>query len=191
MHTLVLLIASVALQIFALWLAADFITGIVHWWQDAYGNPTWPILGKYVISPNLRHHEDPRAMLKISYWSRVWTSVVTGILILTIFWLCGWCPWQLIVGIAFASQGNEVHAMGHRTDKENGKFVLFLQKIGVVQRRRTHGWHHKAPYDTNFFVMTEFLNPPFNTIKFWEKTERFLAWCGIKTLRGSSIRNGV
>ncbi len=180
------------LQIFILWLFADFITGVVHWWQDAYGNPTWPIIGKYVIEPNLIHHQDPRHMLKVSYISRVNTSVITAAILATVFWFVGWHSWQIIVCLIFSSQGNEIHAIGHRSDKENRKFICWLQKIGLLQTRKTHGWHHKAPYDTNFCVMTEFLNPILNKINFWMKLE----WCILKifripVLRGSEIRKGI
>ncbi len=44
--------------------AADFITGLVHWWEDAYGNPNWKIFGKTVIQPNLRHHKQPREFIR-------------------------------------------------------------------------------------------------------------------------------
>lgn len=178
-------------QVFLLWLGADFITGIVHWWQDTYGNPTWPILGKYVIAPNLRHHDDPRGMLKVSYWARMNTSLFAAGGIIGLLILCDISSWQAIVLIVFASQGNEIHAMGHRTNKENGLLVVWLQTIGIIQTRKTHGWHHKAPYDTNFFVMTEYLNPFFNKIKFFERLERLIQTVfRIKPLRGTSIRDG-
>ncbi len=182
----------VLLQVFLLWLSADFITGMVHWWQDAYGNPTWPIIGTFIIQPNLRHHHCPREMLKLSYWQRINTSIITAAAIIGMCLWREWCPWQLIVGICFASQGNEIHAMGHRSDRENGKVVQFLQKIGLIQRRRTHGWHHKAPYDTNFFVMTEYLNPFFNKIYFFEKLEWVIQKVlHVKPIRGASVRGGV
>lgn len=181
-----------AVQIFLLWLLADFITGTIHWWEDTYGNPNWPIIGKYVIAPNLEHHGNPRSMLKGSYFSRINTSMFTGAIIVLVLWALGWHSWRMILCILFATQGNEIHAMGHRSDKENGKFVMALQKIGLVQRRRTHGWHHKAPYETNFCVMTEFVNPILNRINFWRKTEwLILTIFRIKVLRGSAIRNGI
>ncbi len=189
---IILSTALILVHVFLLWLLADFITGVVHWWQDAYGNPTWPILGKYVIEPNLLHHQDPRHMLKVSYVNRVNTSLITAGILITIFWLSGWHSWQMIVCLLFCSQGNEIHAIAHRSDKENGKFLMFFQKLGIVQRRKTHGWHHKAPYDTNFCVMTEFLNPVLNKINFWTRLEwTILKTFRVKVLRGSAIRKGI
>lgn len=186
------LLLMYGVQIFLLWLLADFLTGMVHWWQDAYGNPAWPILGKYMVEPNLNHHKHPRDLLKGSYWTRIKASFVAAIILIILFYLCGWSSWQMILCLLFSSQGNEIHAMSHRTNKENGKFVIFLQRLGLIQGRKTHGWHHKAPYDTNFCVMTEFLNPVLSKIDLWKKMESFLhKFFGIKPLRGSPIREGV
>lgn len=182
----------IIIQIFLLWILADFITGLVHWWQDAYGNPNWPILGKYVVIPNLNHHKTPRSMLKDGYWDRVKTSVVTAIFLVTVFWFCGWHSWRMVLCLVFTTQGNHIHAMSHRTNKENGLFVMFLQKIGIFQGRKMHGWHHRAPYDTNFFILTNYLNPMFNKIKFFERLELLiLKLFRIKPLRGAEVRGGV
>lgn len=35
---------------------ADFVTGVFHWWEDRYGNPAWPVIGKLVVEPNILHH---------------------------------------------------------------------------------------------------------------------------------------
>ena len=40
------------------WLAADLVTGMVHWWEDRYGDPTWPVIGPLIVEPNIRHHAD-------------------------------------------------------------------------------------------------------------------------------------
>ncbi len=36
----------ILLQFFLLILITDLLTGTVHWWEDAYGNPDWKYLGK-------------------------------------------------------------------------------------------------------------------------------------------------
>lgn len=187
-----LVVVLISVKVFLLWILADFITGIVHWWQDTYGNPNWPIIGKYVVEPNLIHHKNPRNLLKGNYWYRVSTSIVAALVIGPTLWFVGWHSWEMIICLIFSSQGNEVHAISHRTDKENGRFFVFLQKFGIIQRRKTHGWHHSAPYDTNFCVMTEYLNPFLNRLKFWSRMEKFLEKVfGVKVLRGSDVRGGI
>lgn len=179
-------------QVFLLWITADFITGIIHWWEDTYGNPNWLIIGKYVVKPNLIHHKQPTKMLEGSYWNRINTSFFAVAAFGAIFWWIGLRSWQFIVCLLFCVQGNEIHAMSHRPDKANGKMVLFLQKTGIFQSKKTHRWHHKAPYETNFCIMSDFINPILNRIDFWRKLERLiLKFFKIKVLRASSLRNGL
>jgi len=180
------------LQLFLLWVAADFITGIFHWWEDSYGNPNWKIIGKYVVQPNLVHHKQPHKLLEGSYWSRINTTVFGVAIVATLLWLFGLLSWQVIVGLAFCTQSNEVHAMSHRPETKTSKLVRFLQNIGIFQSKKMHRWHHKAPYETNFCAMSDFCNPILNKIGFFEKLEHLiLKVFKIKVLRGSSIRDGL
>lgn len=180
------------LQLLLLWMAADFITGVIHWWEDTYGNPNWPILGKFVVMPNLIHHKNPIKLLEGSYWNRINTSFIAATIIGVILWFLGCHAWQMIVCLIFCAQGNEIHAMSHRPDKRNGKVIGFLQKWGLFQNRKTHRWHHQAPYETNFCIMSEFVNPILNKIDFWVKLEKIiLKVFKIEVLRCSDIRNGL
>jgi len=171
---------------------ADFLTGIVHWWEDAYGNPQWKFLGKAIIQPNLLHHKKPREFLKSSYWSRINTSLAFGLLLIVLCWLFSILNWYSFFCIFIAVHGNEIHRFAHRTDKENGKIICLLQKIGILQSRRHHGWHHKAPYECNYCIATNYLNPLLNIISFWSGLEWVvLKVFGIKVLRGSALRSGL
>ena len=134
-------------QIFFLILLADFITGHVHWWEDAYGNPNWKFLGlgKYVVLPNLEHHKYPRKLCEASFFNRIKISLITGM------------------------------------------FILFI--IYLISHK--HGYHHTSPYNINYCVMTNYLNPILNKIKYWEFLEWIISLFGIKVVRGSSIRKGL
>ncbi len=179
-------------QVFLLWLAADFITGIAHWWEDTYGNPNWPVIGKYIVEPNLVHHKQPAKLLEGTYWSRVNTSFFAALFVGGLFWLLGLGSWQFYLCLFFCVQGNEIHAMSHRPDRLNHKFVLFLQKIGIFQEKKMHRWHHKAPYETNFCIMSNFVNPILNKIGFWSKLEWvILKIFKINVLRASETRKGL
>lgn len=181
-----------ALQLFLLWISADFITGMIHWWEDTYGNPNWRVIGKYVVEPNLVHHKQPNKLLEGSYWSRINTSFFAAAIIGVILGCIGWLSWQVIVCLLFCTQGNAVHAMSHRPDRTTGKLVRFLQKTGIFQSKKMHRWHHKAPYETNFCVMSDFSNPILNQIGFWKKLELLiLKVFKIDVLRASSVRDGL
>lgn len=182
---------NILFSLIAIILVADFISGIGHWFEDVYGNPNWPLIGKYVVLPNIQHHLTPRSFLKQSYLYRNSTSFVVVIFIGVVFWILGLLSWQVGLLIAYLSQVNEVHAISHRKKSENATFIRFLQKIGLIQGLRHHGWHHAAPYDTNYCIMTEYLNPLLNKLKFWEQIESALKYIGFEPLRGTEIRNGM
>ncbi len=171
-------------------LGADLLTGFVHWWEDAYGNPDWKILGNSIVKPNLEHHQLPRKFLKDTFIQRVGISIIAGIGIALILWSFNVYSWEMGLLLALAAMGNEVHAMAHRTDKENGKLVVMLQKTGLLQSRKMHGYHHKSPYNVNYCILTNYLNPTLTWLKFWDKLEFILARLNLKTTRQLTSRKG-
>lgn len=178
-------------QIIVVILSSDLISGLFHWWEDAYGNPNWKILGKHVVIPNLLHHTEPRAFLKGNYWQRNNTAIISAIILIGVPACFGWFSWFYTVCILLASQSNEVHRKAHQTDKENGKLICFLQSLGLMQSRKHHGWHHKAPYDCNYCILTNYLNPILNAVHFFPIMEKSISILfGIKPLRASAIRGG-
>lgn len=150
---------------------ADFLTGIFHWWEDRYGNPDWYIWGDIIVKPNILHHQDPSAFTRGSYLKRNWTSLLPTLLISSVFFIYQYYFWSLV--FVFASQSNEVHCWEHI--KPN-RFIRFLQKMNVLQNKKTHALHHKRPYDTNYCVMTMMVNPILNRIYFWYWLETTIYW---------------
>lgn len=148
-------------------LIADLLAGIFHWWEDRYGNPDWPIVGKYIIQPNIMHHKDPILFCRGSYWSRNWTTLIPCISLSIIFYIYQQYFWCCVFFIA--SQSNEIHCWEHM---KTNRFIRFLQNNYILQNKKTHALHHKRPYDTNYCVMTTLMNPILNKIKFWYFLEK-------------------
>jgi hypothetical protein len=44
--------------------AAEFVAGVVHWFEDAYIRENTPLIGKLVGRPNTIHHHFPRYMTR-------------------------------------------------------------------------------------------------------------------------------
>lgn len=173
-------------------IAADFLTGLGHWFEDTYGLPTWPILGKEVIEPNIQHHEHPGWIGTMSTLvSRNYQTVVPAIIFaVAVVWYFGGCGLYAGVVAMLAALGNEVHTWCHRGN--NNRVIQFLQNIGLVQSPRQHAKHHRAPFDRYFCTLTNFTNEVLEAINFW----RGLEWVIAKTLgvypkRMSPERRGV
>src|SRR5678815_2934015 len=46
------------------YLAADLVSGLVHWAADTWGSPDLPVLGPAVLGPFREHHRDPLAITR-------------------------------------------------------------------------------------------------------------------------------
>lgn len=178
------------LKIIGLMLLTDFLTGAVHWWEDAYGDPAWKFLGKSVVIPNLEHHQYPRKFLQHGMWPRIRLSFIIAVTLGSIAYLLGVLYWEVAFVLLYASLANEIHAIAHKTDRENGRIICWIQKIGLIQSRRMHGFHHTSPFDINYCVMTNYLNPILNKMRFWVALEWIIGLTGIKPTRGLATRRG-
>lgn len=159
--------------VFTAWIAADFITGLIHWWEDRYSNPKWPILGPLVAEPNELHHTQPAAFLAGSYLWRNSTALVPALIVAICCGIIGQWWWALTA--FFCSQANEVHCWAHRGGTP--AIIRRVQETGLFQGPRHHAKHHTEPHDSHFCVMTNFLNPLLDGIGFWrflEKTVYFV-----------------
>lgn len=183
---------SLILQILACVLAADVVTGVIHWWEDAYGDPAWPLLGPHVVEPNLRHHERPREIGTAStVVSRNYQTVLPAIAVGAVaFGIWGWSAWPLALVAGLASLGNEVHTWAHRSPAENGRMITFLQAAGIVLTPQQHARHHKPPYDRRFCTLTNVGNAVCDELQLWRALEWLLARCGVPTKRMSPARRG-
>ena len=148
------------------WLAADLVTGLVHWWEDRYGDPAWPVVGRHIVAPNIRHHSEPRAFLAGNYWSRNWTTIVPAALVAAACLAAGQRWWALVA--AFSTQANEIHGWAHQ---RCSRPVRGLQLLGVLSSQEGHARHHRAPFAIDFCVMTDITNPILSAVGFWRSLE--------------------
>lgn len=162
----------ILLDLLGCFLIADFITGLVHWWEDAYAQPHWAVLGPLVAEPNLLHHRDPRAMTRLPWWRNVDVPVVAGALALGIFAAFHALTWQILTIVALTSLTNLVHRWAHQNPAENGPFITWLQAKGLIQSRAHHALHHRWPRKSHYCPLTNVLNPVLERLDFWHRMER-------------------
>ena len=73
------------------------------------------------------------------------------------------------------TNANEFHKWEHRTRKENGHVISFLQDIHLLQTSKHHALHHTDPKNSHYCTITNVLNPVLDRIHFWDGLERILA----------------
>ena len=151
------------------WLIADFIGGLVHWWEDRVGWPTNHWVDKHILEPNRLHHEDPVAFTRSPFWLRNWTAFLT-VAVITAVWIA---IFGVSVVVLFAFIGgiltNEVHYHQHKPAKG---WIKVLQETGVIQGRAHHNKHHTPPFNSHYCVLTGWLNPILEKLGFWTLLER-------------------
>ncbi|MES2697940.1 MAG: fatty acid desaturase CarF family protein, partial [Verrucomicrobiota bacterium] len=102
-------------QAFGVILLADFVAGIVHWLEDAYGSEETPVVGPLLIRPNIVHHHYPRHFTRLNWWQSSWDLVIPGALILAAAGWWGFLSWQLWLFVGLLVNANQIHKWAHRT----------------------------------------------------------------------------
>lgn len=160
-------------------LAADFFSGLFHWWEDVYGNPKWPIIGPWIVKPNIIHHQDPLLFTRSTFWMRNYQALIPMWTIAVVIWLCSGPLW-LIGAAALAGLANEIHAWAHAPHHKTWPVIVALQDMGVLLSPRQHSFHHHSPFAVNYCTVTNWLNPVLELCDFWRTLEWLLRLAGIK-----------
>jgi len=171
MKTMLSWFAQFAATVFA----AEFAAGFVHWFEDAYVREHTPVIGKFVGRPNIIHHHYPRHMTRNSWWQSSWDLVLISAILILAALAVGWLTWHVWLFAILAANANEFHKWAHRTRKENGRVITFLQDIRILQTSKHHALHHTDPKNSHYCTITNALNPVLDTLRFWGGLEWLLA----------------
>ena len=178
MHTL-----HILLQALGVILLADFVTGIGHWLEDAYGTEETPVIGPLVIKPNIVHHHYPRLFTKLTWWQSSWDLLLLGALIVGGAAWADVLTWHVWLFAILCINANQVHKWSHQTRAEVGPVVSFLQDYWILQTPRQHALHHTDPKNTFYCPLTNLLNPALEFVGLWPKLEAV-----IEALTGATHR---
>ena len=174
---------QVFLEIILVIVAVDYGSGLLHWLEDSYGYPHWPITGEWVTAPNILHHRAPSAFTENSWLRSAAVLLVIGAVVIAGAWLAGMLTWQVLLFVAIGVNANEIHKWNHLPRKRRGKLVVALQDAHLLQSAKHHGQHHVGSKDTHYCVVTNHLNPVLDAVNFWRRLE----WA-IERLLGISKR---
>ena len=173
------------------WFFADFVTGVLHWVQDQYltSNTKISIL-RSIAKDNDLHHTKPNAMANNTLWKSTETSIVPAA---TLYGVClvTSAPLLFWIGITFGIFANVIHSFNHKADFKVPVFAKVMRKTGLFQSKKHHAIHHfsngkvisKEDTTVRYCVMTDYLNPTLDFIRFFPILERIISILGLKSHR--------
>jgi len=169
--------------------AADFLTGVMHWAEDTWLAPgRSALLDRYIVRDNIEHHRRPGSIRSGTYWETNRVTIVlaaAGVAGCALGHVAAWHPYLLL---SLLSHSNQVHKWAHSSKVPAA--VRTLQSVGVLQSPAQHARHHKNPYATNFCAITDFVNPALDRIAFWRALEWMIERLGARVQRAGDARGG-
>ncbi len=173
----------VAICMVAGYIAADFISGMVHWFCDTWGSPDWFVVGPVFIRTFREHHVDP---LSITRHDFVETNGANCMAIMPVvvpaafLHLDPTSPWRVGLGafcaalalcIPFTSQA---HKWAHTDEDKIPTVVRWLQRAGILLSKDHHEQHHAAPFIKNYCITTGLCDHILERISFFRVAERVI-----------------
>lgn len=159
--------------------AADFISGMVHWFADTWFDESVPVLGPRFLRPFRVHHVNPAAFLNRDVIDTNGdVAMLTIPFLLGVFWLPLETAWGtaaavfLVAMSAAALPTNQVHQWAHLPRVP--RWVAGLQRCGLILRPSEHRRHHEPPHVTNYCIATGWCNRPLAAIDFFSRLERLV-----------------
>ena len=163
------------------YLAADLVSGFVHFLADNFGSADTPIVGPNFIGPFRDHHVDPKGITRNDLVDPNGNNILVSILPMLLVWLavpigttvagCLFGAFFLFLCLAVFLT-NQFHKWAHA--KTPSAFAVWLQRKGIILSKEHHDIHHESPYDTYYCITVGVWNPLLDRIRFFERTERVL-----------------
>lgn len=163
------------------YLAADFVSGFVHFLADNFGSSETPLIGTNFIDAFREHHVDPKGITTHDFVDTNGNNSLVSIPLMLVVWL--------FVPVATTTAGylfgafflflclgifltNQFHKWAHM--QEPPAAAAWLQERGLILPGEHHNVHHASPYDTYYCITVGVWNPLLDRTRFFERTERLL-----------------
>lgn len=166
------------------YLAADLLSGFVHFLADNFGSRETPIIGPYFIGPFRDHHTDPKGILRHGFIETNGNNSLVSVPFMLVVLLAApvaTSVWGYLFGAFFLFTclavflTNQFHKWAHvEVPEAPPKAVAWLQRRGVVLSKEHHDVHHESPYDTYYCITVGVWNPLLDRTNFFERAERLI-----------------
>ena len=175
------------------WVAADFVTGLVHWAGDTWGTPDWPVVGAAFIRPFREHHVDEKAITRHDFIEVNGANCLVSLPILGAAFAIPFADGKFalfaltaLVSLVFwVFATNQIHKWAHQDQPL--PIVRALQRLGLVLSPENHSRHHHSPYDRYYCITTGWLNAPLAALGFYRKTESLITFVTGALARESDV----
>lgn len=161
------------------WLAADLLSGLVHWAFDTWGSVHTPLVGKRFIRPFREHHWDPIAMTRHDFVETSGSSCLAALPVLAataLMPLASAAALSVQAVLLFTALGvlltNQCHRWAHAPADRVPRAVRVAQRLRLILRPEEHLRHHQRPFDSHYCTASGWLNAPLHAIGFFRGLER-------------------
>ena len=172
MEQIALSVLRFVLELAVTLIAIDLVSGLVHWAEDTFGSEDTPVYGKWIVQPNVIHHEQPAAFTKKSWLQSSWDLALTSGLIVLTAWLIGHLTWHVWLFAVLGANANQLHKYAHMPRQKIPFFVRWFIDLRILQNANDHALHHTGDKNTAYCVITPYLNPVLDRLGFWRGLEK-------------------
>jgi hypothetical protein len=161
------------------YLAADFVSGVVHWMGDTWGSTDMPVLGAAFIRPFREHHVDEKAITRHDFVETNGNNCLVSLPVAVLAVLLPhsssfWVFVSAFLGsmIFWVMATNQFHKWSHM--QQPSALVGFLQRVHLVLPPEHHRIHHTAPFNKYYCITVGWMNKPLALVGFFSTLERVI-----------------
>lgn len=161
------------------YLAADLVSGVVHWLGDTWGRTDFPVLGPAFIRPFREHHVDEKAITRHDFVETNGNNCLVSLPVaaLALALPLGSAPGAFVAAflgamIFWVMATNQFHKWSHLDAPPRA--VALLQRLGLVLQPAHHRVHHTPPFNRYYCITTGWMNAPLAWVGFFPLLERLV-----------------
>lgn len=162
-------------------LAADLVSGLVHWFCDRFFAADTPVIGRMLIHPFREHHVDPMAITRHGVFELCGNNALAVVPVSLALVLAGpprpaagaLAVHAFVIALSLAVFAtNLAHRWAHA--EERAPVVHWLQRRRLILSPEVHDRHHRGDFSRGYCVTTGWLNPLLDASRLLPRCEAWL-----------------
>ncbi|TGN07109.1 fatty acid desaturase CarF family protein [Leptospira ilyithenensis] len=151
---------------------ADFLSGMVHFLCDNFGDEETAYFGPAFIQPFRMHHTDPSDITKHDFFETNGNTCLVVLPVMGIYYfvsdgLSVWVSFSFLFSVTSVVFTNQFHKWAHLENPP--RWIRVLQISGMILPKTMHSLHHTPPFSSYYCITCGWLNPLFEFVKFFPK----------------------